>query len=47
MLGPVEQVDELSPEWNLLHELLPEALDPFIRRRLDDAGKSPAWAGQG
>ena len=46
-IGPVEQVDELSPEWKLLRELLPEALDPFIRRRLFDAGMLPAWAGPG
>ena len=45
--GNVEQVDELSPEWMLLRELLPEALDPFIRRRLVDAGMLPTWAGPG
>ena len=43
-LGHVEQVDEKSPEWLLLRELLPEALDPFIRRRLRDAGALPGWA---
>lgn len=43
-LGHVEQVNEASPEWRLLRELLPEALDPFIRQRLIDAGALPAWA---
>lgn len=43
-LGHVAQVNEASPEWLLLSELLPEALDPFIRQRLIDAGALPAWA---
>ncbi len=43
-LGDVEQVDEQSPEWRLLRDLLPEALDPFVRQRLIDAGALPAWA---
>ena len=43
-LGHVEQADEKSPEWQLLRELLPEALDPFIRQRLKDAGALPSWA---
>ncbi|WP_206021057.1 hypothetical protein [Antarcticimicrobium luteum] len=43
-LGHVEQVDEQSPEWRLLRDLLPEALDPFVRQRLIDAGALPAWA---
>lgn len=42
--GPVVQADEKSPEWRLLRELLPEALDPFDRKWLDDAGALPAWA---
>lgn len=42
--GHVEQVDEKSSEWMLLRELLPEALDPFVRQRLKDAGALPAWA---
>ena len=43
-LGHVEQVGEQSPEWRLLRDLLPEALDPFVRQRLIDAGALPAWA---
>lgn len=43
-LGHVEQVDKHAPEWQLLRELLPEALDPFIRRQLVDAGALPRWA---
>lgn len=43
-LGHFEQVDEQSPEWRLLRELLPEALDPFIRQQLIDAGALPRWA---
>ncbi|WP_299831957.1 hypothetical protein [uncultured Roseobacter sp.] len=46
-LGSVEQVDELSPEWILLRELLPEALDPFIRQRLIDSDVLPCWAHDG
>ncbi|MDP4034049.1 MAG: hypothetical protein Q8P60_14575 [Pseudorhodobacter sp.] len=42
--GHVEQVGEQSAEWRLLRELLPEALDPFVRQRLKDAGALPAWA---
>jgi len=42
--GHIEQVNEASPEWRLLRELLPEALDPFTRQRLIDAGSLPAWA---
>ena len=42
--GHVEQATETSPEWRLLRELLPEALDPFIRQRLKDAGELPGWA---
>lgn len=42
--GQVEQLTETSPEWRLLRELLPEALDPFIRQRPKDAGKLPEWA---
>jgi hypothetical protein len=42
--GPIEQVDERSEEWTLLRELLPEALDPFIRQRLIDAKALPGWA---
>lgn len=45
-LGHVEQVDEQAPEWQLLRELLPEALDPFIRRQLVDAGALPRWASE-
>lgn len=43
-LGKTEQVSETSPEWLLLRELFPEALDPFIRQRLIDAGALPSWA---
>ena len=43
-LGQVAQVSEDSQEWQLLRELLPEALDPFIRQRLKDVGALPAWA---
>jgi len=43
-LGRVEQVREDSPEWRLLRELLPEALDPFVRQRLKDVGALPIWA---
>lgn len=43
-LGHVDQVDEQSAEWRLLRDLFPEALDPFIRQRLIDAGALPAWA---
>lgn len=43
-LGHIEQVSEASPEWRLLRELLPEALDPFTRQRLVEAGALPAWA---
>lgn len=43
-LGHVEQVNEDSPEWRLLRELLPEALDPFVRQRLRDVGALPVWA---
>lgn len=43
-LGHIEQVNEASPEWLLLRNLLPEALDPFVRQRLLDAGALPAWA---
>ena len=42
-LGQVAQVSEDSQEWQLLRELLPEALDPFIRQRLKDVGALPAW----
>ena len=42
--GHVEQADEKSPEWLLLREVLPEALDPFIRQRLKDTGALPGWA---
>jgi hypothetical protein len=42
--GHIEQVDEKSPEWLLLRELLPEALNPFDRQRLKDAGALPGWA---
>lgn len=42
--GHVEQVSEASPEWRLLRELLPEALDPFTRQRLVEAAALPAWA---
>lgn len=42
--GDVVQVEETSPEWMLLKELFPEALDPFMRRRLSDLGMLPAWA---
>ena len=45
-LGHVEQVDEQAPKWQLLRELLPEALDPFIRRQLVDAGALPRWASE-
>ncbi len=40
----VEQVSEISPEWQLLRRLLPEALDPFERQRLKEAGALPEWA---
>lgn len=42
--GEVQQVDERSAEWKLLRELLPEALDPFIRQQLADAEELPSWA---
>lgn len=42
--GDVEQAEQNSPEWLLLKELFPEALDPFVRRRLLDLGMLPAWA---
>lgn len=42
--GDIVQVDETSPEWTLLKELFPEALDPFVRRRLSDLAMLPAWA---
>jgi hypothetical protein len=41
---PTPQVDEHSPEWKLLRELLPEALDPVIRSELMFYGALPAWA---
>lgn len=43
-LGHIEQVSAASPEWRLLRELLPEALDPFARQRLVEAGALPDWA---
>ena len=43
-LGSIEQVSETSPEWLLLRELFPEALDPFIRQQLKDADALPTWA---
>lgn len=42
----VNQVREGEPEWRLLQELFPEALDPFIRQRLKDADALPAWASE-
>ena len=42
--GHIEQARERSPEWVLLRELLPEALDPFIRQRLIDGNALPSWA---
>jgi len=43
-LGHIEQADEKSLEWKLLRELLPEALDPFIRQELEDLDALPGWA---
>lgn len=42
--GRVEQVGERSPEWRLLRDLLPEALDPFTRKQLAEAKMLPNWA---
>lgn len=39
-----KQVSDTSQEWKLLRELLPEALDPYTRQRLEEAGELPAWA---
>ena len=41
---PIEQVDENSAEWQLLRELLPEALDPTIRAELAFYNALPRWA---
>jgi hypothetical protein len=43
-LGHVEHMDEKLPEWKLLKSPLLEALDPFIRRRLETANASTSWA---
>jgi hypothetical protein len=42
--GRVAQVDEESPQWRLLRKLFPEALDPFTRSQLKEAGALPVWA---
>lgn len=42
--GHIQQARERSPEWVLLRELLPEALDPFTRQRLIDGNALPSWA---
>ena len=39
-----EQADERSPEWSLLRQLLPEALDPLVRDELRYLDALPAWA---
>lgn len=41
---PTEQVDEHSAEWQLLRDLLPEALDPVIRAELEFYEVLPKWA---
>ena len=41
---PTEQVDEHSAEWQLLRDLLPEALDPVIRAELEFYEALPKWA---
>lgn len=41
---PTPQVDERSAEWQLLRELLPEALDPVIRAELAFYDALPKWA---
>ncbi len=43
----VEQVSEDSPEWRLIRDLFPEALDPFKRQQLKDANALPPWADPG
>lgn len=39
-----EQKDESSPEWQLLRQLLPEALDPLFRDELIYLDALPSWA---
>ncbi len=41
---PTPQVSEKSEEWQLLRELLPEALDPVIRAELAFYDALPKWA---
>lgn len=41
---PTDQVDEYSAEWQLLRDLLPEALDPVRRAELDFYEALPEWA---
>ena len=38
------QVDQHSPEWRLLAELMPEALDPLVRAELIYLDALPDWA---
>jgi Competence protein CoiA-like family len=38
------QADEKSPEWQLLRDLLPEALDPVLREELIYLDALPHWA---
>ena len=39
-----EQADEESAEWQLLRQLLPEALDPVFREELSYLDALPNWA---
>ncbi len=39
-----EQADQRSPEWTLLRQLLPEALDPILREELSFLDALPPWA---